>query len=211
MESDYGNEYTVWFQETGSKRHEYLSEKEMRVFAEKLQFNPELVIEEGECFIWHEGVEPYENPSNTSDDIIGGCFKITFEYVLYSYSLPHWERYQSTFDTNWRPVSEVFDYSAEGWEKAWKEAKELASGGAWNVSLQLDALTEHDDGHVPAVETFDPYFELGINQELQELESKKEKIEEKYFWAQDSNSANAEEYLDELNKINAQIEKEVSL
>jgi hypothetical protein len=204
----YNDEYTMWFTEVGSKRKQCLTEKEMRVFAQKWGFDPELVIEDGECFIWHEGVEPYDNPSDTSDDIIGGCFKTTFEYVLYYYNLPSWERYKSTYESDWRPVSEVFDYSAEGWDKAWKEAKELASGGAWEVSLQLDELTEYNDGHTPAVETFCPYFALGINQELQELEHQKEQVEEKYFWAQEYSQKDAEGYLEELNKIKAKIEKE---
>lgn len=74
--------------------------------------------------------------------------------------------------------------------------------------MQKDSWESQGEVEVKDLQSWDVYEYHDINEQLKELEYEKEKIEEKYFWAQDSNSANAEEYLDELTKINAQIEKE---
>ena len=66
--------YTIWFQDGGG-RQEFLTEEQMRKQAESVSFDPEEVITKGETWMWEEGVEPYDNPSDNSEDICGSCFR----------------------------------------------------------------------------------------------------------------------------------------
>ena len=67
--------YTIWFGDGGG-RQELLTEEQMRKQSELYGFDPEEVIHSGEAYMWTEGIEPYDNPRPTSDDVIGGCYRV---------------------------------------------------------------------------------------------------------------------------------------
>jgi hypothetical protein len=39
-------------------------------------FDAEEAIRFGEAYIWEEGIKPYANPRPTSNDVLGGCYKV---------------------------------------------------------------------------------------------------------------------------------------
>ena len=67
--------YTIWFADGGG-RQESLTEEEMRKQSKIFSFDAEEVIHFGETYMWPEGIEPYDNPRPTSDDVVGGCYKV---------------------------------------------------------------------------------------------------------------------------------------
>ena len=135
------------------------------------------------------------------ENIVGECFSTNFEINVYYFFDHPCERTQPHDHI---PLMETFhDFDA-----AMTFAKRQIDEGMWEVTMQKDSWESQGEVEVKDLESWDVYEYHNINEQLKELEYEKEKIEEKYFWAQDSAAANAEEYLDELTKINAQIDKE---
>tara|TARA_R100001126_G_C4868524_1_gene171685 strand:+ start:395 stop:655 length:261 start_codon:yes stop_codon:yes gene_type:complete len=71
--------YTIWFSDSPGHQDPHLeniSEEKMIELSDRYGFDAEEVIHFGETFMWAEGIEPYENPRSTSDDVVGGCYKL---------------------------------------------------------------------------------------------------------------------------------------
>ena len=71
--------YTIWFSDSPGHQDGYLegvSEEKMIELSDRYGFDPEEVIYSGEAYMWTEGIEPYDNPRPTSDDVIGGCYRV---------------------------------------------------------------------------------------------------------------------------------------
>jgi transcriptional regulator with XRE-family HTH domain len=158
-------------------------------------FSLDKLGEKDTVFIYEKGSQP------SLDTLIGECFSTNFEINVHYFFDHPCER---TKPHDHIPIIETFhDFDA-----AMTFAKKQIDEGMWEVTMQKDSWESQGEVEVKDLQSWDVYEYHDINEQLKELEYEKEKIEEKYFWAQDSNSANAEEYLDELTKINAQIEKE---
>ena len=71
--------YTIWFSDSPGHQDGYLegiSEEKMIELSDRYGFDAEEVINHGETYMWPEGTEPYDNPRPTSDDVVGGCYRV---------------------------------------------------------------------------------------------------------------------------------------
>ena len=71
--------YTIWFSDSPGHQDGYLeniSEEKMIELSDRYGFDAEEVINYGETYMWPEGIEPYDNPRPTSDDVVGGCYRV---------------------------------------------------------------------------------------------------------------------------------------
>jgi hypothetical protein len=64
--------YTLWWKD--GNREEGLTAHEVIKKSESLDFSLMDLRCNGEVFFWEHGVEPYDNPRSTSDDVAGGIF-----------------------------------------------------------------------------------------------------------------------------------------
>ena len=124
------------------------------------------------------------------------------EYEVHHFDQPARTRYKSPYSHDWVGIVDTFDNEPEAYDFAFK----LIRDGAFDVSLQVNRVTDDEIIETSVADLPCPYAELGINPLYPELAEHRDATLEALTWAR----IDAPWEAAELEATLKQIESEIS-